>query len=152
MDETPQSQPPILGNPAPAPTPTPKPAPAPAPPSGDAQARQWNMFCHLAALAGFVFPFGNILGPLIVWQIKKNEIPSVDEHGRAALNFQITVAIATLACAILGFIGMFLCFVGIIFFFAAMAIWLGAVVLAIMAGIKANNGETYKYPFSLKIV
>jgi uncharacterized Tic20 family protein len=62
------------------------------PPSPESQARMWNMLCHLSALAGFIgIPFGNILGPLIVWQIKKNEFPSVDVHGKAALNFQITV-------------------------------------------------------------
>jgi len=74
--------------------------PPPPPPMGSPgdsnQARMWNMWCHLSALAGFVIPFGNVLGPLLVWQIKKNEFPSVVEHGKAALNFQLTVLIVLL--------------------------------------------------------
>ena len=64
--------------------------PAPMP---SQQARQWAMFCHFAAFLGLVFPFGNLLGPLIVWQIKKDFDPFVDTQGKEALNFQITVAI-----------------------------------------------------------
>jgi uncharacterized protein len=63
--------------------------------------RQWAMFAHLAALAGFVIPFGNLIGPLIVWQIKKNEMPFVDDQGKEALNFQITVCLAVLVCILL---------------------------------------------------
>ena len=63
--------------------------------------RTWAMLCHLSALAGFVVPFGSIIGPLIVWLIKKDEMPIVDEHGKKALNFQITMAIAYLVCFLL---------------------------------------------------
>ena len=51
------------------------------------EARQWAMFCHFAAFLGLVFPFGNLLGPLIVWQIKKDMDPFVDAQGKEALNF-----------------------------------------------------------------
>ncbi|RMU25932.1 TonB system transport protein ExbD [Pseudomonas savastanoi] len=57
-------------------------------------ARQWAMFCHLSAFAGLMFPFGNLLGPLIIWQLKKDSDPFIDAQGKEALNFQITVAIA----------------------------------------------------------
>ncbi len=67
-DNQPQSPPPIEPPPV-------TPAPPPASPNSDA--RLWNMLCHLSALAGCVVPFGHIIGPLIVWQIKKNEFPSV---------------------------------------------------------------------------
>ena len=111
----------------------------------------WNMLCHISALAGFVIPFGHILGPLIVWQIKKDEIPSTDSHGKAALNFQITVTIVAFvggfAAAIFSFIG-----IGFLFFPLVMLVWLVGLILAIIAGIKANNGEDYKYPFSLELV
>jgi len=131
---------------------TPPPTAAPPPPNPAAQARTWNMLCHLSALAGFIgIPFGNVLGPLIVWQIKKNEIPSVDAHGKASLNFQITVLLAVMVSVIVGFILSFIC-IGFIFFFVAMAIGLGGLILAILAGIKANNGEDYKYPWSLTLV
>lgn len=110
------------------------------------------MFCHLSALAGFIgVPFGNILGPLIVWQIKKNEIPSVDAHGKAALNFQITMTLALLATAAVMFIGFLLC-VGWLLFPVFIAIGLAGLIFPIIAGIKANNGEDYKYPWSLELV
>jgi uncharacterized Tic20 family protein len=135
-----------------APPPVTPPAPAPTPPpNSESQQRMWNMLCHLSALAGCVFPFGHILGPLIVWQLKKNEFPSVDVHGKASLNFQITVTIAMflggIAAAILSFIG-----IGVLLFPLVMLLWLAGLILAIIAGIKANNGEAYKYPFSLELV
>ena len=55
--------------------------------------RMWGMFCHLAALAGFIIPFGNIIGPLIVWQIKKEEFPFVEDQGKESLKFQISIFI-----------------------------------------------------------
>ena len=142
-----QSPPPIEPPPPIAP-----PASAPTPPSNpESQARTWNMLCHLSALAGFVIPFGHILGPLIVWQIKKNEFPSVDIHGKAALNFQITVTIAVFvggfAAAILAFIG-----IGFLLFPLVMLLGLAGLILAIIAGIKANNGEEYKYPCSIEFL
>ncbi len=110
------------------------------------------MLCHLSALAGFIgVPLGSILGPLIVWQIKKNEFPSVDVHGKAALNFQITVLLAIIVSVVVGFILSYIC-IGFIFFIAAMAIGLAGLIFAIIAGVKANNGEDYKYPWSLTFV
>ena len=70
-------------------------------PTPSQEARQWAMFCHFAAFLGLVFPFGNLLGPLIVWQIKKDFDPFVDAQGKEALNFQISVALAAVVCFIL---------------------------------------------------
>ena len=139
-----QSPPPI--NPPPPVTPA-----SPPPPSSESQARTWNMLCHLSALAGFVIPFGNLLGPLVVWQIKKNEIPSVDIHGKAALNFQITVTLAALVGLAMAFALSFFC-VGYLLFPAVMLIGLAGLIFSIIAGIKANNGEDYKYPYSMEFV
>ena len=58
------------------------------------EVRQWAMFCHFAAFLGLVLPFGNLIGPLIVWQIKKDVHPFIDDQGKEALNFQISVALA----------------------------------------------------------
>jgi hypothetical protein len=141
-------------NPTPTPPPVtpPPPTPAvPAPGSPESQARTWNMLCHLSALAGFIIPFGNILGPLLVWQIKKNEIPSTNVHGKAALNFQITVVIALLAGMAVAILLSFFC-VGFLLIPVVMLIGLAGLIFAIIAGIKANNGEDYKYPFSLELV
>ena len=73
-------------------------------PAPSRQVRQWAMLCHFAAFLGLVFPFGSLLGPLIVWQIKKDMDPLIDDQGKEALNFQITVAIAWLVCMVLGFV------------------------------------------------
>ena len=144
---------PSQGAPPEAPPPiTPTPTPTPPPANPESQARMWNMLCHLSALAGLVgIPLGNILGPLVVWQIKKNEFPSVDVHGKAALNFQITVTLAAVVAAAVAWMGMLFC-VGWLLLPVPILIVLAGVVFAIIAGIKANNGEEYKYPWSLELV
>ena len=107
--------------------------------------RTWGLIAHLAALAGFTgIPAANILGPLIVWLIKKDEMPFVDEQGKESLNFQITVTIALLVCIPL----MFVC-VGIVL---AVIVGLAALILSIIAGIKANEGRHYRYPFTWRII
>jgi uncharacterized Tic20 family protein len=102
------------------------------------------MFCHFAAFLGLVFPFGNLLGPLIVWQIKKDFDPFVDAQGKEALNFQISVALAAVVCFIL--------MVVVIGFPLLMLLGLAALVLTIIAGIKANEGQSYRYPFSWRLI
>jgi hypothetical protein len=110
------------------------------------------MLCHLSALAMLVgVPFGNILGPLLVWQIKKNEFPSVDVHGKAAVNFQITVTLAFVLTLVAMWVGLFFC-VGWLLVPVPFLIVLAGVIFAIVAAIKANNGEEYKYPWSLELV
>jgi len=115
------------------------------------QIRTWNMLCHLSALAGFLIPFGNILGPLLVWQIKKNEIPSVELHGKAALNFQITVTIAACVGGVLALVLSFFC-VGWLLFPLVILIGLAGLIFGVIAGLKANNGEPYTYPYSFEFV
>ena len=101
------------------------------------------MFAHLSALSGFVIPFGNLIGPLIVWQVKKED-PFVDAQGKEALNFQITVSIAAIVAAILTII--------IIGIFLLPVIAIGSLVLVIIAGLRANDGEDYRYPFALRLI
>ena len=121
------------------------------PPPSEQQARTWNMLCHLSTLAGLVVPFGNLLGPLLVWQIKKHEYPSVEAHGKAALNFQLTVLIALVAGAALAFVLSFVC-IGYLLFPVVAAIGLCGLIFAIIAGVKANDGQDYQYPYSLKLI
>ena len=107
--------------------------------------QNWAMICHLSALAGFLVPFGNIVGPLIVWLIKRSEMPMVDVHGKEALNFQITVSIGILICIPLMFV-----LIGIPLMFA---IGLAALVLTIMAAVKISNGNLdYQYPFAIRLL
>ena len=109
-----------------------------------AAARQWAVFCHLAGLAGFLFPFGNLIGVLVLWLIKKDEDPFIDDQGKEALNFQINVAIAALICLILSMI-----VIGFLLLLALMVAW---IVLMVIAATKANEGLAYRYPYILRLV
>jgi uncharacterized protein len=109
-------------------------------------AKTWGMLCHLSALAGLIgIPFGNILGPLIVWLIKKNEFPFVDVNGKKALNWQITMMIACLISIPL----IFACGIGIVLL---ILLGLADLVFIIVAAVKTNNGEDFKYPWSFNFI
>ncbi|WP_372873788.1 DUF4870 domain-containing protein [Pseudomonas sp.] len=114
--------------------------PAPTP-----EARQWAMFCHYAAFFWFLVPMiGNVIGPLIVWQLKKDLDPFVNEQGKEALNFQITFSLAMIVCGILAWV--------VIGFPLMLLVSISALVLTIIAGIKANAGEAYRYPICWRLV
>lgn len=106
--------------------------------------RMWGMFCHLSAFAGYIVPFGSIIGPLVVWVLKKNESEFVDEQGKEALNFQITITLLKLLS-----IPFWLVFIGILIF-AALVIF--NIIMVVMASIKANNGESFRYPLSIRFI
>ncbi|RAJ92189.1 hypothetical protein LX87_05156 [Larkinella arboricola] len=106
--------------------------------------RMWGMLAHLSALAGFIIPFGNVVGPIVVWQIQKDKSAYVDYHGKEALNFQITMTIAYGVAILL--------IVLLIGFPILIVLGLISVVLSILAGVKANNGEYYKYPFTFRFI
>ena len=131
----------------------PPPMSAPPPPVApeEIKIRSWNMWCHLSALSGLLVPFGNLLGPLLVWQIKKHEVPSVLVHGKAALNFQLTIFLATLAAGITALVLSFFC-IGFFLIPVVGLIPLAGLVFAVIAGVKANDGIDYRYPFSLNLV
>lgn len=112
------------------------------PPMDEKQAHQWGMFCHLAALSGFIIPMGWIVGPLILWLMKKQEHPFIDACGKEAVNFQITVVIAFV-------ISFILCFV-IIGFILLPIVAIGSLIFVIMASVKASDGEEYQYPLSIR--
>jgi uncharacterized Tic20 family protein len=120
------------------------PPPIAPPPVAAPAARTWEMLCHLSALAGFVIPFGNLLGPFLVWQLKKNEFPSVDAHGKESLNFQLSCLIYAVGAAVL-----ILVIVGIPLL---IAIGFFNVICVIIATIKVNNGEAWKYPLTLRML
>lgn len=108
------------------------------------QERMWAMFCHLGAYAGYILPFGHVIAPLIIWLIKKNDFPLVEDQGKESLNFQISITIYALVAALLtlkliGFVVMF-----------ALAIF--AIVMVVIAAIKANNGERYRYPLTIRLI
>lgn len=102
------------------------------------------MFCHLSALAGFIVPFGNIIAPLVIWLVKKDEMPFVNDQGKESLNFQITVFLAAIVCFILIFVA--------IGFLLLPALAIYTLVMIIIAAMKANEGVSYRYPFILRLI
>lgn len=110
-----------------------------------------GMLCHLLSLIGLVVPFGNIIGPLVMWLIKKDEMPFVDDQGKESLNFQITVSLVVLTLIILGTVLMIV-LIGFLFFLLLPVVGIGAIVLVVIASIKANEGVHYRYPFTLRLI
>jgi uncharacterized protein len=106
--------------------------------------RTWGMVAHLAALAFFIMPFGNILGPLVVWLAKRDHSTFVAQHAKEALNFNITFLIGALVCGVLLIFSIGILFGAVLFVF-----WL---VLTIIAALKANEGAAYRYPFAVRFV
>jgi len=102
------------------------------------------MLCHLSAFAGFFFPFGGIIGPLICWLSRKDESRWVDQNGKASLNFQISILLymvlaAPLCIIIIGIpIVIFLVFL--------------KVICIIIASVKASKGEEFKYPVTIPFI
>ena len=101
--------------------------------------------CHLSALAGFVIPgAGHILGPLIVWLVKRGESAEIDAHGKEALNFQISMLIYNVVAGIL-------CLIVIGFVLLAILHVLN-VVFVIIASLRASEGQMYRYPLTLRLI
>ena len=100
--------------------------------------------CHLASFAGFLMPFGNILGPLVVWLIKRHDSPYIDYHGKEALNFQISLILYLIASAIL-----IIVLIGILLI---IVVGVAGIVLTIIAAVRASEGEEYRYPMTIRLV
>ncbi len=107
--------------------------------------RNMAMFCHLATFAGFIgVPFGNILGPLLVWLLKREASPFIDDHGKEALNFQISVTIYGIVSAILILV--------IIGFVLLPALLVFDIIVVIMAAVRANGGRFHRYPLTIRFI
>src|SRR5512133_851806 len=100
--------------------------------------RNWSMLCHLSAFAGFFFPFGGVIGPLICWLTRRDESSWVNENGKASLNFQLSMLLYMVLCIPLCFI-----IIGI-----PIVILIGTlkVICVIIASVKAPKGELFRYP------
>lgn len=107
--------------------------------------RTWGMLTHLLALSLFIgIPFGNIIGPLIIYLIKKDEYSFVEQQGKEVLNFQITWSIIFVVSTVLILAG-----IGILMLIGFGIAW---VVLVILGSVAANNGEPYRYPLTLNFL
>jgi hypothetical protein len=111
----------------------------------DKDACTWAMLCHIAGMAWFIVPvIGGVIGPLIIWQIKKDLHPFVNQHGKEALNFQISMLIYFVVAALLWFVCIGMVLVPLVA--------IADIVFAIIAAVKAANGETYRYPLTIRFI
>ena len=115
------------------------------PPNSTSEEKQWGMACHLSALAGLFLPtIGHVLGPLVVWLLKKDSSPFVDAQGKESLNIQLSLSLYALLVApsVLILIGFFL--LGILAFLS--------LLFSIIGAIRASNGENYRYPMTIRFL
>ena len=108
------------------------------------QERQWALLCHLSALCGYFIPFGHLIAPIVIWSMKKDEMPMVDEHGKEVINFQISFTIWVIVSGI-----FVILLIGI-----PMLIALGVlqVIFVIIGAIKADSGVLYRYPLTIRFI
>ena len=123
----------------------PLPPPPPPAPAASSDIRTWCVLCHAAALLGLFFHFlGHLLGPLIVWLVKRGDSPEIDAHGKESLNFQISMliydAIAAILCLVLIGIPILI------------GLWILNTVLVIIASIQASEGKFYRYPITIRLI
>lgn len=121
-----------------------------------AEERQWAMFAHLSALLGGLLTsgwggsFGFFIGPLVIWLMKKDTMPFVNDQGKEALNFAITVSIICVALLMLTILSLGIG--ALLTIPLLLAVGITSLVLVIMAAIKANEGVAYRYPFAIRLV
>src|SRR5437773_3907712 len=119
--------------------------PSPPSPSTSSDVRTWCVLCHASALLGLFFHFlGHILGPLIVWLLKRGDSPEIDAYGKESLNFQISMliydAVAAILCIVLIGIPILI------------GLWILNTVLVIIASVKASEGKFYRYPITIRLI
>jgi hypothetical protein len=102
------------------------------------------MGCHLSALLGLIVPFGNLIGPLIFWLVKRDQSPLVDREGKEALNFQISMTLYMLVSGVLIFV-----LIGIPLLFLVAILDL---IFTVVAAVKVSSGETYRYPLTIRFL
>ena len=113
------------------------------PPSSQEQ-RQWAMFAHLSSFIGWMFPFGNVIAPLVIWQMQKDQMPFAADQAKECLNFQILVTILAIVC------------IPLVFILIGVPLLLGLIVfdtvVTIIAAIESNEGVTYRYPLNVRFI
>ena len=116
--------------------------------------KNYSSMTHLSSFAGWVFPFGNVIAPLILWSEKKNESTYIDTHGKAAINFQLSLMLYSFLLAILIIpLTIFTLGLGLIaLLISIIPILILIIATIISASIKATNGEYYDYPFTIEFI
>ncbi len=109
-----------------------------------AEQKQTGMFLHLSQLLNMIIPLAGVVVPIVIWQMKKEETPALDAHGKMVVNWLISsliywVVSGVLAIVLIGFLGM-------------LALVIMGIVFPIIGGVKANNGELWEYPLTIKFL
>ena len=114
----------------------------PNPPQKSFNIKEWSMMIHLSQFCGYFIPFAGFFVPIVLWQMKKDESPVIDNHGKIVTNWilreMIYLSVGAILCIIIIGIPMLI------------AIGIVSIIFPILGGIKANNGETWEYPMSIK--
>ena len=106
--------------------------------------RQTGMFLHLSQLAGLIVPFAGIIVPSVIWQTQKDKIPALDAHGKMVTNWMISALIYSAVSVILMFV--------LVGFLTMLTVIIMAIVFPIIGAVKANNGELWEYPLTIKFL
>lgn len=112
--------------------------------TSDSQSQNMAVFCHLGGLAGYLIPMGHIIIPLVLWLIKRDESPFINQHGKEALNFNISFTIYAIISGLL-------CFILIGFILLPILVVMH-IVFIIIASLAASRGEYYNYPLIIRLV
>jgi uncharacterized Tic20 family protein len=129
----------------------------------DSQDRTWAVVAHLAALTGHLIPFGSLVGPLVIWLVKRDESPFVNEHGKEAVNFQLSTIVygilyltVALGVAIDAGVhaGNFEAFPVRLYWVIAVGVlsWLFWTVCVIVGAVMAAGGKPFRYPLSIRFI
>ena len=111
----------------------------------DREHRMWATFCHLAGLLSLTgIPFAGVIGPLIIWLLKKDQSSFINDQGREAINFQLTLCLYTLIAAVLCIV-----LIGVPLL---IGLALYELVFVLIACVRSNEGEQYRYPLTIRLV
>ncbi len=124
-------------------SPPPQDAPYPQPSVPASEENMWAMLCHLSALLLGGFGLG-WLGPLVIWLIQREKMPFVDDQGKEALNFQISLIIYSMICVPFIFV--------VIGVFMLLALGVFSLVVTIIGAMQAYQGIAYRYPLCIRLI
>ncbi len=108
----------------------------------DKQTRFWAMLLHFSVFLGYVLPIAGLIAPILIWQIKKDQLPGIDVHGKNVVNFLLSFLIYSV-------IALALCFI-LVGFLLLPVLAVAGIICPIIGGIKANDGEAWTYPMTIK--
>lgn len=124
----------------------------------ESEGNMWGMILHLSVFAGYVVPLAGLVAPIVIWQMKKDQFPIVDEHGKNQFNWMISMLIYSTVTGLFSLVvwALMVVFIGFLLLpllvIAGFLIGIAAIVLPIIAALKANNGEVWPYPLTIRFL